>query len=365
MNDLLKTPQTWLRNITPDLPLLIAGPCSAESETQVLETAHRLDKNRVQVYRAGIWKPRTRPGSFEGVGHIGLKWLVKVKEETGLLTTTEIANAEHARAALDHDIDILWIGARTTVNPFAVQEIADAIEGTDKVVLLKNPVNPDLSLWIGGVERIMSRGVKNVGVIHRGFSTHGEKKYRNKPQWHIPIEFRRKLPNIPIICDPSHICGRRDLLLHVAQKSFNLNFDGLMVESHIDPDNAWSDAAQQVTPESLRDDIIQHIDLRTGTITEKYKHDLEELRDDVQDLDQQIIDLLHERMSLATRIGEIKRENNVAIFDKDQFKKVRKRFTKSAQENGLNKGFAKTVINAVHEESVRMQNLLMDADDNA
>ena len=246
-----KEMRTWLDDFNLNHPLVIAGPCSAETEDQVLKIAHDLKDTDVSIYRAGIWKPRTRPGMFEGVGAIGLKWLDKVKKETGLLTATEVANASHVKLALEYDIDVLWIGARSTVSPFIVQEIADALKGTDKIVLVKNPVNPDLALWLGGIERLYSANIKKLGVIHRGFSTYEKSKYRNNPEWQLPIELQNRFPDIPLICDPSHIAGRRDILQDISQTALDLNFDGLMIETHIDPDNAWSDAAQQITPSNL------------------------------------------------------------------------------------------------------------------
>ena len=239
--------RNWLNQMNLEHPLVIAGPCSAETEEQVLKIANQLKESDVTAYRAGIWKPRTRPGMFEGVGAIGLKWLQRVKQETGLMIATEVANSVHVDLALEHDVDILWIGARSTVSPFIVQEIADALKGTDKIVLIKNPVNPDLALWLGGIERLYSSNIKKLGLIHRGFSTYEKSKYRNIPEWQIAIEVQNKFPDLPLICDPSHICGRRDLLQDVSQTSLDLNFDGLMIESHVDPDNAWSDAAQQLS----------------------------------------------------------------------------------------------------------------------
>ena len=243
--------RTWLDDMQLEHPLVIAGPCSAETEAQVLKIAHELKDSDDNYYRAGIWKPRTRPGNFEGVGALGLKWLQKVKAETGLKTATEVANRAHVELALEHDIDLLWIGARSTVSPFIVQEIADALQGTDKIVLIKNPVNPDLALWLGAVERLKSANIQNLGVIHRGFSTYGKSKYRNNPEWQLAIELQTKFPDLPLINDPSHITGRRDMVFDVSQTALDLNFDGLMIETHTDPDNAWSDAAQQITPETL------------------------------------------------------------------------------------------------------------------
>src|SRR6476620_7707628 len=242
----------WLDDLHLTHPLVIAGPCSAETEEQVLKIARELKNSDVSIFRAGIWKPRTRPGGFEGVGAIGLKWMQKAKAETGLLMGTEVATAAHCKLALEHDIDILWIGARTTVNPFAVQEIADALQNTDKIVLVKNPVNPDLALWIGGVERLYNAGIRNLGVIHRGFSTYEKTKYRNNPEWQIAIDFQNKFPDLPLIIDPSHITGNRDMISQVTQEALDLNYDGMIIETHNDPENAWSDAAQQVTPAALK-----------------------------------------------------------------------------------------------------------------
>jgi chorismate mutase len=263
-----KNLRLWLDEFNLSHPLVIAGPCSAETEDQMLNIAKQLKDTDVSVFRAGIWKPRTRPGMFEGVGAIGLKWLKRVKDETGLLTSTEVANANHVNLALENDVDILWIGARSAVSPFIVQEIADSLRGTDKIVLLKNPVNPDLSLWFGGVERLYSADIKKIGVIHRGFSTSSKSKFRNNPEWQIPIEFQNKFPDIPLICDPSHICGRRDLIHDVSQKSLDLNFDGLMIETHVDPDSAWSDAAQQITPKTLIQ-LMKELKIRRGNFQEE------------------------------------------------------------------------------------------------
>ena len=269
---------TWLNNFNLPHPLVIAGPCSAETEEQVLKIARELKDSKVSVFRAGIWKPRTRPGGFEGVGEIGLKWLQKAKAATGLLMAVEVANAAHVKLALEHDIDVLWIGARTTVNPFAVQEIADALQNTDKVVLVKNPVNPDLALWIGGVERLYNANIKNLGVIHRGFSTYEKTKYRNNPEWQIAIDFQNKFPDLPLIIDPSHITGNRDMIFQVTQEALDLNYDGMIIETHIDPDNAWSDAAQQVTPEQLKK-IIFDLTIRKETDdADDYQQRLNKLR---------------------------------------------------------------------------------------
>jgi len=284
-----KQMRTWLDDLGLDHPLVIAGPCSAETEEQVLRIAHDLKDTDVSYYRAGIWKPRTRPGNFEGVGAIGLKWLQKVKEETGLKTATEVANRAHVDLALEHDIDLLWIGARSTVSPFIVQEIADALKGTDKVVLIKNPVNPDLALWLGAVERFHTADIKKLGVIHRGFSTYEKTKYRNIPEWQLAIELQTKFPDLPLINDPSHITGKRDMIFDVSQTALDLNFDGLMIETHWDPENAWSDAAQQVTPKTLVQ-IMEDLRIRKETDQEEaYNSSLNNLRAQIDIIDNQII----------------------------------------------------------------------------
>jgi chorismate mutase len=305
---------TWLEDFKLDHPLVIAGPCSAETEEQVLKIAHELKNSDVSIFRAGIWKPRTRPGGFEGVGEIGLKWLQKAKAETGLLMATEVATAAHVKLAIEHDIDVFWIGARTTVNPFAVQEIADALQGTDKIVLLKNPVNPDLSLWLGGLERLYNANIKKLGVIHRGFSTYEKTKYRNNPEWQIAIDLQNRFPDLPLICDPSHITGRRDMIQEVSQQALDLNYDGLIIETHIDPDNAWSDAAQQVTPATLKQ---MFIDLKMRKPTDEnaeWNKALAMQRAYIDELDSKLIDFLGKRMLVAEKIGLLKKEKNVAIL---------------------------------------------------
>jgi len=296
--------RTWLDDLSLDHPLVVAGPCSAETEDQVLKIAHELKDSDVNYFRAGIWKPRTRPGNFEGVGALGLKWLQKVKAETGMKTATEVANAAHVKLALEHDIDLLWIGARSTVSPFIVQEIADALEGTDKIVLVKNPVNPDLALWLGGIERLYSANIKNLGVIHRGFSTYEKTRYRNNPEWQIAIELQNRFPDLPLICDPSHITGKRDMIFEVSQTALDLNFNGLMIETHTDPDKAWSDAAQQVTPDSLIK-LMEDLKIRKATDTEAdYRNALNTLRTQIDVIDHQLIDILGKRMKIADAIGE-------------------------------------------------------------
>lgn len=306
--------KTWLNDFQLAHPLVIAGPCSAETEEQVLKIAHELKDSDVSILRAGIWKPRTRPGGFEGVGEIGLKWLKRAKEETGLLIATEVATANHVKLALEYDVDVLWIGARTTANPFAVQEIADALQNTDKIVLVKNPVNPDLSLWLGGIERLYNAGIKKLGVIHRGFSSYEKTKYRNIPEWQIPIDLRNRFPDLPLICDPSHITGNRNMIQEVSQQALNLNYDGLIIETHIDPDNAWSDAAQQVTPETLKQICKDLVVRKKNDESDDYNTELENLRLKIDDLDDKIIEILSQRMHFVDEIGTLKKQHNVSIF---------------------------------------------------
>jgi chorismate mutase len=309
-----KEMRAWLDDLNLDHPLVIAGPCSAETEEQVLKIAHELKDTDVSYFRAGIWKPRTRPGNFEGVGALGLKWLQKVKAETGMKVCTEVANAAHVKLALEHDIDMLWIGARSTVSPFIMQEIADALEGTDKPVLIKNPVNPDLSLWLGGIERIYSSGVKNIGAIHRGFSTYQKTKYRNIPEWQMAIEFQNKFPDIPLINDPSHITGNREMIFDVSQTALDLNFDGLMIETHYDPENAWSDAAQQVTPSTLVQ-IMKDLKIRKeSNEEEEYNSALNNLRAQIDVVDNQILGLMGQRMQTSEEIGALKRRKTLLYY---------------------------------------------------
>lgn len=344
----------WINN--GKKPVLIAGPCSAETEEQVLQTATRLFRTgKVDVLRAGIWKPRTRPGAFEGIGTKGLPWLQKAKELTGLPVAVEVAKASHVELCLEFGIDILWIGARTTVNPFAVQEIADALKGTDKPVLLKNPINPDLALWLGGMERLQNAGLTKLGAIHRGFSFSGEKIYRNRPQWQIAIDFKTAMPDIMMINDPSHICGRRDLLQKVAQKAMDLNFDGLMIESHISPDTAWSDAAQQITPEvygqMISDLVIREYDPKD--IKEKSK--LDRLRKEIDMIDDEIMSVLASRMKVAREIGLYKRENNMTILQSDRWQEILKKFVDRGTQNGLTEEFITRIIKSIHDESIEQQ----------
>jgi len=353
-----KEMRTWLDKFNLSHPLVIAGPCSAETENQVLKIAHDLKDTDVTVFRAGIWKPRTRPGMFEGVGSIGLEWLRKVKQETGLLIATEVANSNHVKLALDYDIDVLWIGARSTVSPFIVQEIAEALEGTDKIVLIKNPVNPDLSLWIGGLERLYTSNIKKLGFIHRGFSTYDKSKYRNNPEWQIPIEIQNKFPDIPLICDPSHICGRRDTIQDVSQTALDLNFDGLMVETHWDPDNAWSDANQQIKPSVL---IKMMADLKMRTLTNDeidFKNQLNTLRTQIDVIDNNLLETLGKRMKVAVSIGKLKKKKNVAVLQTKRWNEILGKMILQGEKKGLSEEFILRIYKAIHQESINNQKKL-------
>lgn len=343
-------------------PFIISGPCSAETEDQVLQTAELLAKSgKVDLLRAGVWKPRTRPGQFEGVGAVALPWLAKAKAVTGLPLTIEIANAKQAEEALKHDIDVLWIGARTTVNPFSVQEIADVLIGVEIPVLIKNPINPDLELWMGAVERISKAGIKNIGLIHRGFSSYGNSTYRNPPMWHLAIEMKRMNPDKMFICDPSHICGRRDILLEVAQKSIDLDYDGLMIESHIDPDNAWSDAKQQLTPENfLR--LLDRIIWRKERIDNKNLHSaIEKIRLEIDQLDDELIHILGQRMQIIDKLAECKKENSITILQTARWNEIMQRALDNGYKNGLSQEFIKKYLEAVHMESINRQNKIMNS----
>jgi chorismate mutase len=350
-----KNLRNWLNKMELAHPIVIAGPCSAETEEQVLKIAHQLKETDTTVMRAGIWKPRTRPGNFEGVGALGLKWLQKAKQETGLMIATEVANANHVDLALKHDVDILWVGARTTVSPFIVQEIADALKGTDKIVLIKNPVNPDLALWLGAVERFYESDVKNLGVIHRGFSTYEKTRYRNNPEWQIPIDLQNKFPDLPLILDPSHIAGRRDIIFDLCQTALDLNYDGLMVETHFDPDNAWSDAAQQITPAALRQMTIDlRIRKQEGDAVE-FRNKLNTLRTKIDVLDHQLIESLGKRMKIADSIGALKKKNNVAILQTKRWNEVLGKMILEGEENQLSEEFILKIFKAIHQESINHQ----------
>ena len=331
--------RNWLDNLKLEHPLVVAGPCSAETEEQVLKIAHQLKHTDVSYYRAGIWKPRTRPGNFEGVGALGLKWLEKVKSETGLKTATEVANRAHVELALEHDIDLLWIGARSTVSPFIVQEIADALKGTDKIVLVKNPVNPDLALWLGAIERLANADIKNLGVIHRGFSSYEKSKYRNNPEWQMAIELQTKFPDLPLINDPSHITGNRDMIFDVSQTALDLNFDGLMIETHHDPDHAWSDAAQQVTPEALVR-IMKDLKIRKESTPEPdYNNQLQNLRAQIDVIDNNLLDTLGKRMKVAEAIGMLKKNKNVAVLQSKRWNEILGKMVLEGEQHNLSEEF--------------------------
>ena len=343
-------------------PLIISGPCSAETEEQMLETAIRLAKTgKVDVLRAGIWKPRTKPGLFEGNGIVALPWLLQAKKNTGLSITVEVATAKHVEEALQFEVDMLWIGARTTVNPFSVQEVADALRGVDVPVLIKNPIHPDLELWSGAIERLQKVGIKQVGMIHRGFSSYGNTEFRNAPMWHLPIEMKRRYPEMPLICDPSHICGNRTLLQLVAQKSIDLDFDGLMLESHIDPDNAWSDAKQQVTPERLLE-MLNDLVWRNETTTEQeFITALTTLREQINQVDDELLTLLGQRMKLSDKIGEYKKTNNITILQTNRWNDILERAFQKGDTLGLTKEFIVKYFDAVHLESIHHQNKIMNS----
>lgn len=346
-----------LPGIDAKRPLVIAGPCSAETEEQVMTTAKQLHDRGIKIYRAGIWKPRTRPGAFEGIGSEGLKWLQRVQKEFGMYTATEVATAKHVSEAIKYNVDILWIGARTTVNPFAMQEIADALEGCDKPILIKNPVNPDLELWIGALERLYNAGIRKLGVIHRGFSSADKKIYRNIPQWHIPIEMRRRFPNLPIICDPSHIGGKRELIAPLSQQAMDLNYDGLIIESHCDPDCAWSDKDQQVTPDIL-DYILNMLVIREGET--QTTESLTELRKQIDELDDQLVELLSKRMRVSREIGTFKKEHNMQVLQASRYSEILDGRIKQAEKFGIDGDCMHKILEAIHEESVRQQIIILN-----
>lgn len=349
----------WGLNIDTSKPIVVSGPCSAETEEQTVQSCLGVAKQGANILRAGIWKPRTRPGSFEGIGNKGLPWLKTASRLTGLPITVEVANARHVYEALKNQVDILWIGARTTVNPFSVQEIADALKGVDIPVMIKNPINPDLKLWMGAFERFEKVGITKMAAIHRGFASYHNTEYRNQPQWEIPIELRRHL-DIEMVCDPSHICGKRETLLQVAQKAMDLNFEGLMIESHITPDEAWSDAAQQVTPEDFGV-LLNNLVIRDSkTQNPAFNSQLDELRHHIDEIDQQIIQLIGKRMDIAREIGKHKKENNIAILQMTRWENVLDKRMKYAQSNGLSSKFALQYLQEIHNESIRQQTAIMN-----
>jgi len=348
--------QKWTKR-----PLIISGPCSAETEEQVVETVQRLAATgKVDMIRAGIWKPRTRPGSFEGIGVKGLPWLLRAKKLTGLPTMVEVATGKQVEDAISFEVDVLWIGARTTVNPFSVQELADALRGTDVPVLIKNPINPDLELWTGAVERVAKSGVKQIGLIHRGFSSYGNTEYRNAPMWHLAIEMKRRYPELLFINDPSHICGRCDILHDVAQKAIDLDYDGLMIESHIDPEHAWSDAKQQLTPEKLADLLDSIIWRREDVNSEEYHAALEKLRQQINHLDDELMQILGQRMKISEKIGAYKKNNNITILQTNRWNEILQRAVQKGESLGLSKEFITKYFDAMHMESINHQNKIMN-----
>ncbi|MFD1770977.1 chorismate mutase [Sphingobacterium suaedae] len=351
--------KSWID--TGDKPLIIAGPCSAETEEQLVSTAHLLaNTGKVNVLRAGIWKPRTRPGEFEGIGSIGLEWLKRAKEETGLLTATEVATAKHVEEALAAGVDVLWIGARSTANPFTVQEIADALVGVDVPVLIKNPVNPDLSLWIGALERVNRAGVKKLAAIHRGFSSFEKTAFRNEPMWDLAIQLKSACPELPIINDPSHICGNRELIPYIAQKAMDMDLQGLIIESHIDPSVAWTDAKQQVTPAALAD-LLDHLAVRhPESNNPAFEDKLAELRKQIDKLDDAILQQIGERMKIAEKIGEYKRDNNVTILQVNRWDEIVQKRLQLAKALSLSEDFAAKYLELLHNESIRKQNEVMN-----
>ena len=330
---------------------VIAGPCSAESKEQMILTANKLSSMGIKIFRAGIWKPRTKPGGFEGAGEQGLRWLKSVKETTGMQTATEVANALHVEKALKYGVDILWIGARTTTNPFAVQEIADALKGSNVPIMVKNPVNPDLELWIGAIERFQNAGVDSVSAIHRGFSSYGKKVFRNPPMWHIPFELRRRMPNLPIICDPSHISGNAALIQAISQQAVDMGFDGLMIETHINPEAALSDKLQQITPERLKE-IMETLEMRNYCLT---SDSLIDLRREIDCIDEQLIEILARRMRISREIGLFKKKNAIPVLQTSRYDEIMTNRLSVAETMGINRDFMKELLEILHEESVKQQ----------
>lgn len=332
-------------------PFVIAGPCSAETEEQVMTTARQLSAQGFRNFRAGVWKPRTKPGCFEGHGEKALPWLQRVKEETGMRVATEVATPEHVELALKYGVDIFWIGARTTANPFAMQALADALCGIDVPVLVKNPINPDLELWIGALERLNRAGVKRLAAVHRGFSSYESQFYRNQPVWQMPIELRRRIPQLPVICDPSHIGGRRELIAPLSQQAMDLGFDGLLIESHCTPDTAWSDARQQVTPAELSHILMQLVVREKRSATEEMTF----LREQIDDLDDQLMELFAKRMSISREIGMYKREHNITVLQPFRYNEILDKRRMQSENCGMSEEFVKEVFKSIHEESVRQQ----------
>jgi chorismate mutase len=340
-------------------PLIMAGPCSAEYEEQVLTTAGLLAGHGIRIFRAGIWKPRTRPSAFEGVGSIGLPWLKKVKEQFGMYTATEVANVKHVYEALKYGVDILWIGARTTANPFAVQEIADTLKGMNIPVFVKNPVNPDIELWIGALERLNNAGIRKLAAIHRGFSSYNKNQFRNNPQWQIPIELHRRIPDLPIIVDPSHICGNTELLYEVSQRAMDLDFDGLIIESHCNPEKAWSDAKQQLTPEGVKI-LLEKLVLRHSEVDKKLASVMEEFRMQIDKYDDEMLNAIEQRMLVSEEIGKFKKDNDITILQTERWDSILKKRTALGLKKGLSEEFINLLFSAIHQESINHQTKIMN-----
>ena len=350
--------ETWVKDIKK--PVVIAGPCSAETEEQLLETSQRVKEVGVNIVRAGIWKPRTRPNNFEGIGEEGLRWIQNVRKETKQKFAVEVATPKHVYEAIKYNVDMLWVGARSTTNPFAVQEIAEALRGADVPVLIKNPINPDLALWMGAIERISNVGITKIGAIHRGFSSFKQTKFRNLPMWQIPLELKRKLPNLPLICDPSHIAGQREMIFELSQNAIDLDYDGLIIETHRDPENAWSDAAQQITPESLGA-IIKNLKYRKPTSKDKdFITVLTELREQIDHVDKELFEIISQRMDIVDQMGRYKKKNNVTVFQKNRWQQISESRSKWAEELGLNPEFMWDLFKLIHDASIRRQEYIMN-----
>ncbi len=360
MSETLKLTPFIFDGVSVERPLVMSGPCSAESEEQVMETASQLKSAGIQIFRAGIWKPRTRPSAFEGVGKEGLPWLKRVKDELKMYTATEVANVKHVYDALKYGIDIIWLGARTTANPFAVQEIADSLKGVEIPVMIKNPINPDVELWIGAFERLNQSGITKLAAIHRGFSIYSKTLYRNHPQWEIPIELKRRIPDLPIITDPSHICGSRELLFEISQRAMDLDFDGLIIESHCNPDKALSDAQQQITPAELKKMLGKLILRKANIESNALLSTLEELRHEIDKYDDRLVEILEHRMAVARKIGLYKKSNNITILQTSRWDEILRHRIEQAAQKGLSEEFIIKVFRAIHEESINHQTRVMN-----
>lgn len=356
----IKPLKSW--EMVRDTPIAIAGPCSAETEEQLYETCKAIKELDITMLRAGIWKPRTRPNSFEGVGEVGLKWFRDIKKELDMPITTEVATPQHVELALKYEVDVLWVGARTTVNPFAVQELADCLKGVDIPVIVKNPINPDLALWMGAIERIYNAGIRQIAALHRGFSSFEKTKYRNVPMWQIPLSLKSKMPSLPILCDPSHIGGTRESIQPISQKAIDLNYDGLMIETHCNPDEAWSDAKQQVTPKRLGE-ILDAIRIRKPVSDDPvFNTKLDDLRQQIDNVDREVLECLAARMSLVSQIGDYKKDNNVTAFQAERWIKVFQTRPEWGEQLNLNKPFVEQLLKLMHDESIRIQTKILNTE---